>query len=109
VNEHRYTKEHHYKGSVEVWVGGAQRFEAEVRLTKRETVEEIETLVGTDSVPLETIWDGRFRGLSGDDLRPLQAVDGGFELRLPDGHTAQAVLPNGRDLAYLQGLGDPPF
>ncbi len=64
-----------------MWVGGVQRFEAEVRLTKRETVEEIETLGGTNSVPLETFWDGRFRGLSGEDLRPLQGVDGGFEVR----------------------------
>ena len=43
-----------------------------------------------------------------EDLRPLQVVDGGFELRLPDG-SGRAVLPNDRDLAYLTGLGDPPF
>lgn len=105
----RTTKEHHYQGFVEVWVDGARQFEAGVRLTKHESIEEIETLGGTDFVPLSTTWDGRFRGLTKEDLRPLQTVDGGFELRLPDGSAGRAVLPNDRDLAYLAGLGDPPF
>jgi hypothetical protein len=101
-------REHHYKGPVEVWVDGAQQFEADVHLTKRESVEEFETLGGSESVPLSTTWDGRFHGLAQEDLRTLLAV-GEFELRLPDGRTGRAVLPNGRDLAYLQGLGEPPF
>jgi hypothetical protein len=105
----RTTREHHYKGPVEVWVDGAQRLEADVHLTKRESVEEIETLGGTESVSLSTTWDGRFHGLAAEDLRPLQVGDGGFELRLRDGSVGRAVLPNGRDLAYLQGLGEPPF
>jgi hypothetical protein len=104
----RTTSEHHYKGPVEVWVDGAQRFEADVRLTKRESVEELETLGGSESVPLTTTWDGRFRGLAQEDLRTLQAV-GEFELSLPGNRKGRAVLPNGRDLAYLQGLGEPPF
>ena len=104
----RTTREHHYKGPVEVWVDGAQRFEADVHLTKRESVEEFETLGGSESVPLSTTWDGRFHGLAQEDLRGLQAV-GEFELRLPDGRTGHAVLPNGRDLAYLQGLAEAPF
>jgi hypothetical protein len=93
---------------VEVWVDGAQRFEADVHLTKRESVEEFETLGGSESVPLSTTWDGRFHGLAQEDMRGLQAV-GEFELRLPDGRTGHAVLPNGRDLAYLQGLAEAPF
>ncbi len=104
----RTTREHHYKGPVEVWVDGAQRFEADVHLTKRESVEEFETLGGSESVPLPTTWAGRFHGLAQQDMRGLQAV-GEFELRLPDGRTGHAVLPNGRDLAYLQGLGEAPF
>jgi hypothetical protein len=104
----RTTREHHYKGPVEVWVDGAQRFEADVHLTKRESVEEFETLGGSESVPLSTTWDGRFHGLAQEDMRGLQAV-GEFELRLPDGRTGHAVLPNGRDLAYLQGLAEAPF
>ena len=104
----RTTREHHYKGPVEVWVDGAPRFEADVHLTKRESVEEFETLGGSESVPLATTWDGRFHGLTQEDLRTLQAV-GAFELRLPGDREGRAVLPNGRDRAYLQGLGDPPF
>jgi hypothetical protein len=104
----RTTREHHYKGPVEVWVDGAQRFEADVHLTKRESVEEFEPLGGSDSVPLAATWDGRFHGLDQEDLRTLQAV-GGFELSLPGDRKGRAVVPNGRDLAYLQGLGDPPF
>ena len=108
MKERHYTREHHYKGPVEVWADGAQRFEAEIHLTRRETVEEIQTLRGTESVVSPTTWDGRFRGVAQADLRGLQ-VDREFELKLPDGSVGQAVLPNGRDLAYLQGLGDPPF
>lgn len=104
----RTTRERHYKGPVEVWVDGTMQFEAEVRLTKSELVEDVETLGGTESVPLRTSWDGRFRGLATDDLRPLHAR-GEFELRLSDGSVGRAVLPNGRDLTYLDGLGDPPF
>jgi hypothetical protein len=104
----RATREHHYKGPVEVWVDGAQRFEADVHLTKRESVEEFETLGGSESVPLATTWDGRFHGLAQEELRTLQAV-GEFELSLPGDRKGRAVVPNGRDLAYLQGLGDPPF
>ena len=104
----RTTREHHYKGPVEVWVEGAQKFEADVHLTKRQSVEDFETLVGIESVVLSTTWDGRFHGLAQEDLRTLQAV-GEFELSLPGDRKGRAVLPNGRDLAYLQGLGDPPF
>ncbi len=93
---------------MEVWVDGAQRFGADVHLTKRESVEEFETLGGSESVPLATTWDGRFHGLAQEDLRTLQAV-GEFELSLPSDRKGRAVVPNGRDLAYLQGLGDPPF
>ena len=104
----RTTTEHNYKGPVEVWVDGTQKFEADVHLTKRQRVEETQTLVGTESVVLSTAWDGRFHGLAQEDLRSLQAV-GEFELSLPGDRKGRAVLPNGRDLAYLQGLGDPPF
>jgi hypothetical protein len=104
----RTTRERHYKGPVEVWVDAAERFEADVHLTKRESVEEFETLGGSESVPLSTTWDGRFHGLAQEDLRTLQAV-GEFELSLPGDRKGRAVLPNSRDLAYLQGLGDPPF
>jgi hypothetical protein len=104
----RTTSEHNYKGRVEVWVDGAQTFEADVHLTKRQSVEETQTLVGTESVVLSTAWDGRFHGLAQEDLRSLQAV-GEFELSLPGDRRGRAVLPNRRDLAYLQGLGDPPF
>lgn len=71
-------------------------------------MEEFETLGGSESVPLATMWDGRFHGLDQEDLRTLQAV-GEFELRLPGDRKGRAVVPNGRDLAYLQGVGDPPF
>ncbi len=104
----RTTREQNYKGPVEVWVDGAQKFEADVHLTKRQSVEENQTLVGTESVVLSTTWDGRFHGLAQEDLRSLQAV-GAFELSLPGDRKGRAVLPNDRDLAYLQGLGDPPF
>ena len=104
----RTTTEHNYKGTVEVWVDGTQKFEADVHLTKRQGVEETQTLVGTESVVLSTTWDGRFHGLTQEDLRSLQAA-GEFELSLPGDRKGRAVLPNGRDLAYLQGLGDPPF
>ena len=104
----RTTREVHYKGPAEVWVDGAQQFEADVRLTKREVVEDVETLGGIESVLAGTKWDGRFRGLAEENLRRLQVV-GEFELRLPDDRTGRAVLPNGRDLAYLDGFGDPPF
>lgn len=109
MKERRYTRENHYQGSVEVWVDGSRHIEAQVRLTKRERMDEIQTLAGTETVALQTIWEGRFRGLTQEQLRPLQVSDGGFELRLPDGSVGLAVLPNDRDLAYLQGLGDPPF
>ncbi len=109
LKERRYTRENHYQGSVEVWVDGSRHIEAQVRLTKRERMDEIQTLAGTETVALQTIWEGRFRGLTQEQLRPLQVSDGGFELRLPDGSVGLAVLPNDRDLAYLQGLGDPPF
>jgi hypothetical protein len=33
----------HYTGPVKVWVDGAQQFEATVRLTKREVVQDVET------------------------------------------------------------------
>ena len=104
----RTTTERHYKGPVEVWVDDAKRFEADVHLTKREVVEEIETLRGTEFVPLPTTWDGRFRGLATEGLRHLHA-EGEFELRLSSDFVGRAVLPNGRDLTYLNGLGDPPF
>ena len=87
---------------------GDKRCEADVHLTKRESVEEFETLGGSESVPLATMWDGRFHGLDQEDLRTLQAV-GEFELRLPGDRKGRAEVPNGRDLAYLQGVGDPPF
>jgi hypothetical protein len=108
VKERHYTREHHYKGPVEAWVDDDRRFEGEIHLTRRESVEETETLRGIESVVVPATWDGRFRGVAQEDLRRLQ-VDREFELRLPDGSVGQAVLPNGRDLAYLQGLGDPPF
>jgi hypothetical protein len=109
MREHRYTTEQHYKGPAEVWADGTLRFEAEVRLTKRESAEEMQTLAGTETVRVQTTWDGRFRGAIQDDLRPLQVVGGVFELKLPDGSVGHVLLPNGRDLAYLQGIGDPPF
>ncbi len=93
---------------MEVWVDGAQKFEADVHLTKRQSVEETQTLVGTEAVVVSTTWDGRFHGLAKEDLRSLRAV-GEFELSLRGDRRGRAVLPNGRDLAYLQGLGDPPF
>ncbi len=93
---------------MEVWVDGAQKFEADVHLTKSQSVEEFETLVGIESVVLSTTWDGRFHGLAHEDLRTLQAV-GEVELSLPGDRKGRAVVPNGRDLAYLLGLGDPPF
>jgi hypothetical protein len=104
----RTTREVHYKGPAEVWVDGTQQFEADVRLTKREVVEDVQMLAGTESVLAGTRWDGRFRGLAEENLRALH-VAGEFELRLPDDRTGRAMLPNGRDLAYLDGLGDPPF
>lgn len=104
----RTTNVQHYKGRVDVWVDGAEQFEADVRLTKCEVVEDVETLVGTRSGQVGTTWDGRFRAPSQEGLRTLQAA-GEFELRLDTGSVGRAVLPNGRDLAYLHGLGDPPF
>jgi hypothetical protein len=109
MKEQRHVREHHYRGTVEVWVDDAKRIEADAHLTKREVVDQVETLGGAETVRGEALWDGRFHGLAKEDLRPLQVVDGGFQLRLPDGSVGQAVLPNGRDLAYLQGLGDAPF
>jgi len=105
----RATKEHHYKGPVEVWVDGAQKFEADVHLTKCQSVEEFETMVGIESVVLSTTWDGRFHGLAHEDLRTLQAV-GAFELSLPGGdRKGRDVVNKGRDLAYILGLDEPPF
>jgi hypothetical protein len=89
-------------------VDGSKRLEADIRLTKHEIVEDIDTLVGTESLLAGTAWDGRFRGAAESDLRALH-VAGEFELKLETGSVGSAVLPNGRDLAYLQGLGDPPF
>ncbi|HWT82677.1 MAG TPA: hypothetical protein VN648_28180, partial [Candidatus Methylomirabilis sp.] len=94
---------------MEVWVDGAKRIEADAHLTKREVVDQVETLGGTGTVGGGASWDGRFHGLAKEDLRPLQVEARGFELRLPDGSVGQAVLPNGRNLFYLQGLGDAPL
>ena len=102
------TREHHYKGPVGIWVDGAKRYEADVHLTKRDVQEDVETLAGTESVLVGTTWDGRFHGLAQEDMRTLHAV-GEFELSLPGDRKGRAVLPNGRDLAYLDGLGEPPF
>jgi hypothetical protein len=104
----RTTREVNYGGPVGIWVDGTKQFEADIRLTKHEIVEDIDTLAGTESVLAGTAWDGRFRGATEKDLRALQA-GGEFEVRLESGSVGVAVLPNGRDLAYLQGLGDPPF
>jgi hypothetical protein len=104
----RTTREVHHKGTVEIWVDGALQFEPDVRLTKREIVEDVETLAGTQSVLAGTTWHGRFRGVAEEHLRRLQVV-GEFELRLPDDRRGLAVLPNGRDPSYLRGFGDPPF
>ncbi len=104
----RTTRDEHYRGRVEVWVDGSKQLEVEVRLTKREVVEDVETLAGTESVLIGRTWDGRFREVAQADLRTLQVV-GEFELRLSDGSVGLAVLPNDRDLAYLDGLGNPPF
>jgi hypothetical protein len=79
---------------MEVWVDGAQKFEADVHLTKRQSVEETHTLVGTETVVLSTTWDGRFHGLAQENLQSLQAV-GEFELRLLGDRKGRAVLPNG--------------
>jgi hypothetical protein len=102
------TREVHYKGPAEVWVDGAQQFEGDVRLTKHEVVEDVQTLAGTESVLAGSTWDGRFHGLATEGLRRLHAL-GEFELRLSDGSVGRAVLPNGRDVTYLNGVGDPPF
>jgi hypothetical protein len=102
------TREAHYKGPAEVWVDGVQQFEGEVRLTKRVVVEDVQTLAGTESVLAGTTWDGRFHGLATEGLRRLHAL-GEFELKLSDGLIGRAVLPNARDLTYLNGVGDPPF
>jgi hypothetical protein len=109
MKEHRHVREHHYRGTVEVWVDGTKRIEADAHLTTREVVDEVETLGGAGTVRGGASWDGRFHGLAKEDLRPLQVVKGGFQLKLPDGSVGQAVLPNDRDLSYLQGLGDAPF
>ena len=109
MKEHRHVREQHYRGTVEVWVDGAKRIDADAHLTKREVVDQVETLGGTGTVRGGASWDGRFHGLAKEDLRPLLVVGGGFELRLPDGSVGQAVLPNDRDLSYLLGLGDAPF
>jgi hypothetical protein len=104
----RTTRQVNYAGPVEIWVDGSKQLEAEIRLTKHEIVEDVDTLAGTESVLAGTAWDGRFRGATEGDLRVLQ-VAGEFELRLDTGSVGRAVLANGRDLAYLNGLGDPPF
>ncbi len=104
----RTTREVNYAGSVEIWVNGSKQLETEIRLTKHEIVEDIDTLAGTETVLAGTAWDGRFRGAGEGDLRALQ-VTGEFELRLDTGSVGRAELPNGRDLSYLHGLGDPPF
>ena len=70
----RTTREVHYKGPAEVWVDGAQQFEADVRLTKREVVEDVQMLAGTESVLAGTRWDGRFRGLTEENLRALHVA-----------------------------------
>ena len=93
---------------MEVWVDGAQRFEADVHLTKSQSVEEFETLVGIESVVLATTWDGRFHGLAHEDLRTLQTV-GEFELSLPGDRRVEPWCPTAGTSPYLQGLGDPPF
>ena len=104
----RTTTVHHYNGHVAVWVNGAHRFDAHVRLSRRDLLNEFETLAGTETVLDGTSWDGRFQGLAHGNLQGLQ-VAGEFELRLVTGTVGVAVLPNGRDLAYLHGLGDAPF
>ena len=71
-------------------------------------MEDVETLGGVESVRAETKRDGRFRGLAEENPRRLQ-VTGEFGLRLNSGYVDLAALPNGRDVAYLHGLGDPPF
>lgn len=104
----RTTREVNYAGSVEIWVEGSKQLEAEIRLTKHEIVENIDTLAGTESILAGTTWDGRFRGAGVSDLRALLAA-GEFELKLDTGSVGRAVLPNARDLAYLHGVGVPPF
>ena len=107
MKERHYTREHHYKGPVEVWVDGAQRLRGgDTPHQTRERGRNPDVSAERNPWSSPTTWDGRFRGVAQEDLRRLQ-VDGEFELRLTDGSVGQAVLPNGRDLAYLQGLGDP--
>ena len=48
--------------------------------------------------------EGQLRMISEPSRWPVNSSS-----RLDTGSVGSAVLPNGRDLAYLQGLGDPPF
>jgi hypothetical protein len=70
---------------------------------------------GTETVLAGMTWDGRFQGLAQEGLRTWQRWIGGgqaageFELRLDTRSVGLAVVPDGRDLAYLHGLGDPLF
>lgn len=95
-----------YEGPAEIWVDGVKRFDCAVRLIRYMEVAEIATLGEVDYFEGPTSWDGYINGLTEEDLRTLQAV-GTFELRLPDGRKAGAVLPNTG--ACLRGLGEAPF
>ena len=94
---------------MEVWVDGAKRFEADVHLTSARLWRKSRRW----AVPNPCRY--RRRGMVGSVGWPPKAcgalhAEGEFELRLLHKDlVGRAVLPNGRDVTYLNGLGDPPF
>lgn len=95
-----------YEGAAEIWIDDAKRFDVTVRLTGYVDVSVIETLGGVERMDGVHSWDGYVNGLTQNDLLEL-AVCPRWELRMPDGQTRQAVLPNGD--RYLLGTGMTPF
>jgi hypothetical protein len=95
-----------YNGPVEIWVNGAKRMDANVRLSSYIDVEMINTLGEPEQRhESQTSWNGRLDGLSDHELMALNGQS--FELRFPDGRMGEAMLldASGR----LQGFDVVPF
>ena len=104
--------ESQYNGPAEILFDGAKQFDAVVRITRRTEMHRVETLDEAGGlVEGTTSWDGFIlSGVGDEDLRSLQALERGFDLRVPvHDRTGRASLPDGRNLTYLAGAGEPPF
>ena len=95
-----------YSGPVEVWIDGAKKMDANVRLTGYVDVSIIRTLGEPDEpFPGRTSWDGNFVGMSEQEVATLFGQQ--LELRFKSGRVGDAFLHD--TTGFLQGSGETPF